>query len=89
MNEPSRRTASIEHQRVHCVVTSCEHPVAWRRVVHLAVDGAPRGEEPEAEHEVGQGLVADVSIYLCDEHRGADVIVEEEKPFPPGEDLPG
>jgi hypothetical protein len=74
----------IDDQHVHCVVTSCENPVTARRVVHLAVGGAPRGEEPEAEGEVGQGLIADVSIYLCDEHRGADAIVDEEERFPPG-----
>jgi hypothetical protein len=73
----------VEHQHVHCVVTSCERPVAWRRVVHVAVAGAPRGEEPEAEDEVGQGLIADVSIYLCDEHHGAEAIVDGEQPFPP------
>lgn len=70
-------------QHVHCVVTSCENPVAWRRVVHLAVSGAPRGEEPQADDEVGPGLVADVSIYLCDEHRGVEAIVDAEQPFPP------
>jgi hypothetical protein len=73
----------LEQQRIHCVVTSCENPVAWRRVVHVAGTGAPRGEEPEADGEVGQGLVADVSIYLCDEHHGAHVIVDDEQPFPP------
>jgi hypothetical protein len=73
----------MREEHVHCVVTSCEHPVAWRRVVHLAVAGAPRGEEPQAEGEVGPGLIADVSIYLCDEHRGADATIDDEQPFPP------
>lgn len=73
----------LQEQHVHCVVTSCENPVAWRRVVHLAVAGAPRGEEAQAEGEIGRGLVADVSIYLCDEHRGADAIIDDEQPFPP------
>jgi hypothetical protein len=74
-------------QHVHCVVTWCENPVAWRRVIHLR-QGADRrtGEGVPEEGQVGDGLIADVSIYLCNDHRGADVRVDDEQAFPPDGD---
>jgi len=73
-------------ESVHCVVTSCENPVTWRRILHLAMDDAPR--EPGADEGETEGLIADVSIYLCDEHPQAHAHVDDGEPFPPdgGED---
>jgi len=68
-------------ESVHCVVTSCENPVTWRRVLHLTLDDAPR--QPGAAEGETEGLIADVSIYLCDEHHQAHAHVDDGEPFPP------
>ena len=59
-------------ESVHCVVTSCEKPVRWRRVLHITL--------PEAD----EGLIAEVSVYLCDEHHQAHGELDDVEPFPPG-----
>jgi hypothetical protein len=63
---------------IHCVVTSCENTVAWRRVLHLL--RADTGGRSDAE---AGGLIADVSVYLCDEHRDAEGRLTAPEPFPP------
>jgi hypothetical protein len=69
------------HESIHCVVTSCENPVTWRRILHLAMDDAPR--EPGADEGETEKLVADVSIYLCDDHHHAHAHLDDAEPFPP------
>jgi hypothetical protein len=69
------------HESVHCVVTSCENPVTWRRILHLAMDDAPR--QPGADESETEGLIADVSIYLCDDHHHAHAHLDDAEPFPP------
>ena len=64
--------ASVPTDSVHCVVTSCENPVAWRRVLQF------RGEENGDER-----LIAEVSVYFCTEHWGAEAHLDEAEPFPP------
>jgi hypothetical protein len=55
--------------------------VTWRSVLHLVAAAAPRAHEVQAEDEVGDTLIADVSIYFCD-HR-AQARLDEVKRFPP------
>jgi hypothetical protein len=69
------------HESVHCVVTSCENRVTWRRILHLTTDDAPR--EPGADDAETEGLIADVSIYLCDHHHEAIAHLDDAEPFPP------
>lgn len=61
--------ARVPTDSVHCVVTSCENPVTWRRVLQLRSQG---GE-----------LIAEVSVYFCTEHRAAEAHLSEAEPFPP------
>jgi hypothetical protein len=67
---------------VHCVVTSCESPVAWRRVLQFrqeATGDGPGQDDPQG----GERLVADVSVYFCTEHLAAEAHLDEAEPFPP------
>lgn len=69
------------HESIHCVATSCENRVTWRRILHLVTDDAPH--EPRADDGEIEGLIADVSIYLCDDHHHAHAHLDEAEPFPP------
>jgi hypothetical protein len=68
----------VLEESIHCVVTSCENTVAWRRVLHLL--RADAGDLGDAETG---GLIADVSVYLCGEHRDAEGRLTAPEPFPP------
>jgi hypothetical protein len=72
----------VVEESVHCVVTSCENTVAWRRVLHLrmAETGDHRSEGDPAR------LIADVSVYLCDEHHAAQGDLSAAERFPPDRD---
>ena len=62
------------------MVTSCENPVRWRRVLHLTLSEPASGRGGE---KASEGLIADVSVYLCDEHKDAEGELEDVEPFPP------
>jgi hypothetical protein len=69
-------------ETVHCVVTACENVVRWRRVLHVTLpdtSDSPRADDPDTT----EGLIADVSIYLCDEHHNAQGLLDDVEPFPP------
>jgi hypothetical protein len=42
--------------------------------------------EPGADEGETQGLIADVSIYLCDDHYHAHARIDDAEPFPPESD---
>jgi len=69
--------AGVPTESVHCVVTSCDNPVAWRRVLQFRqpAEGPAGGTEGR--------LIAEASVYFCAEHVAADDRLEDAEVFPP------